>query len=1390
VGQFLFYDGDIPITGPITPLSGAFAEYAVELCFGGGGFTTYDVYFDTVNPPATLIHSGLTDPSCEPVPYPLDGGTTFYWQVVATHPGRCQGDGPVWSWTTAGGGGCSPPTNPEPANEATDVPIDTLLQWDNSGDPGHWQLVGTLGQGGVSSTAGLHSDRSSLPDRATYLKMKEKALATLEAVERENKLASVDNPSAASTPVAGNFSPRIFEETVEPKNQYSKLTTTPEDEWLVAHPGEVFPLAIAGETGGPRIAASPDSELIGVDFDNGAGSPTNWTTTLGGSAPIPLLNLKKESGASTIVDIELASTGGTFSNFATTPNASTIPIHTNVLTGLSDYFYESGDPLWTFTFNDLVPGDTYNVYVFGLRGFEMHNAVTISGGSPSIHFAQDSTTPGNLWINGELGNNARTLQSFAELMTADGSGEITITVAGPVNSATIAGLAIEPTVNPVAVTYDVYFDTVNPPVTLIHSGLTDPSCEPVPYPLASRTTYYWQVVENNSGGCQADGPVWSFTTAEGCTPPPVPINPEPTIGAAGVPIDTILRWNGRSTLQNGGFETGDFTDWTTVTGPGYAQLQPWTLATAGSGAWFSNGVPFEGTCFAQNGFDGIAGLFYDIYQEIAIPAGTTSVQLEWSERLQWDTTLGATIARSYEVTLQPAGGGSPLALLFSTALAPGTTGDTGYVTHSVNLLAAVPGIAGQTVRINFHQFIPETFTGPAQFDLDGVSLTLFDNFGVQKVELSQSSPKKTSVAGPYPGGSPLKDRSVDLKMKAAKQASNGVSSQLYSSFAGTHESAKSQPTFRVVPKVLSVPANVLLVAAGADPTILRGSLSAYPDIAMADYFDASSSVPTLFALTTYDVVVVMSDAAFADAVATGDVLADYVDAGGKVIQAVASFATDGGWELQGRFVSGGYEPFVHGPAEFILHSLGSFDAGHPIMAGIAAITDSTNAAVALHAGASLVASWDNGIPLVAPKGDSVVGIDIFAFDEGSWGGDVPLLYRNAIVWLLEGNGGVTYDVYFDTIDPPLTLIHSGLTDPWCEPVPYPLALGTTYYWQVVAHNPGGCQAAGPVWSFRTSDSDCVLNCDLDHNKAVDLMDCSLLASQWLAFNCGTPDFCEGADFNHDGGVDFLDFMELANEWLFTCQTGTQNILLIEDQGGFGTAADVLIADGHNVIVLNDEYAAAYSHLLDTTFLNGFDLVVYGERGDGVGAVLPQAVADSLEAYIQGGGNLLVTGYDTLGSPTDAVLANLVRAVNFGDQVSSSAAWEVTGIDIPILNGPFGDFRNQSFSHLGYDDDYLIPDTSRGAVVLANTPGYSARVIFTDIPSPGGSVGYWNGGSGGTGNAQTDFSSGGIPQAIFQNWAATIGFGFNAPALLKNNWADIQKPVLSFDDLKRIAEKQK
>ena len=117
--------------------------------------------------------------------------------------------------------------------------------------------------------------------------------------------------------------------------------------------------------------------------------------------------------------------------------------------------------------------------------------------------------------------------------------------------------------------------------------------------------------------------------------------------------------------------------------------------------------------------------------------------------------------------------------------------------------------------------------------------------------------------------------------------------------------------------------------AGGEPTILRTGLAAFPDIGTVDFFECSAGVPTLAYLSAYDVVVVMSNAYFYDAVQTGNVLADYVDGGGKVIEAVASFATGAGWELAGRFVTGDYEPFNHGAIEFFYHNLGDFDQHAP-----------------------------------------------------------------------------------------------------------------------------------------------------------------------------------------------------------------------------------------------------------------------------------------------------------------------------------------------------------------------------------------------------------------------------------------------------------------------------
>ena len=210
------------------------------------------------------------------------------------------------------------------------------------------------------------------------------------------------------------------------------------------------------------------------------------------------------------------------------------------------------------------------------------------------------------------------------------------------------------------------------------------------------------------------------------------------------------------------------------------------------------------------------------------------------------------------------------------------------------------------------------------------------------------------------------------------------------------------------------------------------------------------------------------------------------------------------------------------------------------------------------------------------------------------------------------------------------------------------------------------------------------------------------------------------------------------------------ILLIEDQGGFGGAATVLTNDGFTVQVVNNEFANGFANLRDTVFLNGFDMVVYGERGGGVGGIMSVPVQQSLEAYVQQGGHLLVTGYDTLGSPTDHNLAALMRLNSPGDHVSYDPAWNVANLNHPILNGPFGSFQGLSFSARGYDDDRFT--LGAGTIALATMNNQQVRVSLNDLPGAAGSVGYWNGGLAGmTSNAQPDFSSGDNTEDIFLNW---------------------------------------
>jgi hypothetical protein len=64
-----------------------------------------------------------------------------------------------------------------------------------------------------------------------------------------------------------------------------------------------------------------------------------------------------------------------------------------------------------------------------------------------------------------------------------------------------------------ALTFDVYLDTVTPPVTCVSSAQAGASYDPyAPGCLAPSVTYYWRIDSTNATGTTT-GDVWSFTTA-------------------------------------------------------------------------------------------------------------------------------------------------------------------------------------------------------------------------------------------------------------------------------------------------------------------------------------------------------------------------------------------------------------------------------------------------------------------------------------------------------------------------------------------------------------------------------------------------------------------------------------------------------------------------------------------------------------------------------------------------------------------------------------------------------------------------------------------------------------------------------------------------------------
>jgi subtilisin family serine protease len=158
----------------------------------------------------------------------------------------------------------------------------------------------------------------------------------------------------------------------------------------------------------------------------------------------------------------------------------------------------------------------------------------------------------------------------------------------------------------------------------------------------------------------------------------------------------------------------------------------------------------------------------------------------------------------------------------------------------------------------------------------------------------------------------------------------------------------------------------LLIVASDDATMLSRELMAYGDVERVDFFDARNATPILDDLMPYEAVICWTNYSAQNPTGLGNVLADYVDAGGAVL--LTQFCFSAGWGLSGRIMSD-YSPFSQGSTQYVQQCLGQFNPDDCEMIGISNVCDNYQASVNLVNGGELIASFQDGTPFVARNRD-------------------------------------------------------------------------------------------------------------------------------------------------------------------------------------------------------------------------------------------------------------------------------------------------------------------------------------------------------------------------------------------------------------------------------------
>ena len=189
---------------------------------------------------------------------------------------------------------------------------------------------------------------------------------------------------------------------------------------------------------------------------------------------------------------------------------------------------------------------------------------------------------------------------------------------------------------------------------------------------------------------------------------------------------------------------------------------------------------------------------------------------------------------------------------------------------------------------------------------------------------------------------------------------------------------------------------VLHCEGSAPLTGVEDNIGTNPFYGSVDYLDGNAALVPLVTLQNYTCVFTWNNLQYTTG--QGDILADYVDTGGKVVIL--------GWGITqcfGRILDDpDYCPMIGADNHHVTVDMGT-TYSHEILNGVSSISsiyywvDAT-----MESGAYLIAENTMGTPLAAINADnSIIALNMVAGDYRTWTGDGWILMNNAIEFLMD-----------------------------------------------------------------------------------------------------------------------------------------------------------------------------------------------------------------------------------------------------------------------------------------------------------------------------------------------------------------------------------------------------